>query len=78
MDLDTKKTLALDTYKLIFRFSIEKLTQDLEDDSFVTMFLQYLFETQSRRINERKVLVKNEGAYYRATENMLNFSSKQH
>lgn len=77
MDLDSKKTLALETYKLIFRFSIEKLIVNLEDDSFITVFLQYLFETQLRRINEREVLLKNHGAYYRAIENMLNFSSKQ-
>ena len=45
MELEEKKSLALETYKLIFRFSIEKLTRYLEDDSFIMIFLQYLLET---------------------------------
>lgn len=39
MELEEKKSLALETYKLIFRFSIEKLTRYLEDDSFIMIFL---------------------------------------
>lgn len=45
VELETKKQLALDTYKLIFRFSIEKLTNFLEDDSFILLLLQYVKET---------------------------------
>lgn len=46
MDIEVKKSLALETYKLIFRFSIEKLTKFLDDDSFILLFLQYIKETQ--------------------------------
>ena len=38
-DLEEKKSMALETYKLIFRFSIEKLTKFLEDESFIMIFL---------------------------------------
>lgn len=32
--------------------------------------------TQMRRIHQRTVLAKNKPAYYRALENMFNFSEK--
>ena len=51
MDLEVKKSLALETYKLIFRFSIEKLTNFLEDESFILLFLQYIKESQLKRIH---------------------------
>ena len=72
-----KKSLALETYKLIFRFSIEKLTKFLEDESFILLFLQYIKESQLKRIHQRQVLNKNQAAYYRAIENMVNFSEKK-
>lgn len=42
MELLVKKSLALETYKLIFRFSIEKLTKFLEDEAFILLFMQYI------------------------------------
>jgi hypothetical protein len=51
MNLETKKQKALDTYKLIFRFSIEKLTKFLEDDSFILILMQYIKETQLQRVH---------------------------
>lgn len=53
MDIEVKKSLALETYKLIFRFSIEKLTKFLDDDSFILLFLQYIKETQLKRVHQR-------------------------
>ena len=68
--------MALETYKLIFRFSIEKLTNFLSKDTFLVLLQQYLMATQMRRIHQRTVLAKNKPAYYRALENMFNFSEK--
>ena len=42
MELLVKKSLALETYKLIFRFSIEKLSKFLEDEAFILLFMQYI------------------------------------
>jgi hypothetical protein len=44
-DLDTKKDRVLQTYKLIFRFSIEKLILFIKDDSFLAILLHYIRET---------------------------------
>lgn len=76
VSLDERKSRTLETYKLIFRFSIEKLTNFLIQDSFLLLLLQYLKESQMQRIHERTVLAKNKAAYYRALENMFNFSDK--
>lgn len=64
-------------YKLIFRFSIEKLTNYLKNDMFLAILFQYLKDTNFSRIHERHVLQKNKTAYYRALENMLNLGEKQ-
>ena len=40
-------------YKLIFRFSIEKLTNYLKNDMFLTILFQYLIDTNFSRIHER-------------------------
>ena len=42
MEIDDKKDSVLQTYKLIFRFSIEKLLNYLRDDSFLVILLQYI------------------------------------
>lgn len=71
-----RKAKVLETYKLIFRFSIGKLISFLENEQFLLILLQYLKDTQLERIHKRGVLCKNYGAYYRAIENMLNLSAK--
>ena len=76
MDLNEKKSLVLDDYKLIFRFSIGKLMNYISEDTFLLILMQYLNKTQMHRIHQRKVLQKNSSAYYRAVENLLNFSDK--
>jgi len=74
MDLESKKESVLETYKLIFRFSIEKLLHYLSNDSFLVILLSYIQDSQLQRFHQRPVLMKNMGAYYRAIENMINFS----
>ena len=71
-DLETKKDRVLLTYKLIFRFSNEKLIIFIKDDSFLALLLNYIRETQRQRFHQRSVLRKNVNAYYRAIENMIN------
>lgn len=76
LSVEDRKSKALDIYKLIFRFSIEKLTNFLVQESFLMILYQYTKETQMKRIHQRSVLEKNMAAYYRALENMFNFSEK--
>lgn len=64
-------------YKLIFRFSIEKLADYLKNDMFIIILFQYIQSTKLRRIHERQVLQKNKIAYYLAFENLLNLSDKK-
>ena len=75
LDLNEKKINVLDTYKLIFRFSICKLIDYLSRPELLVMTLQYLQDTQMDRVHRRKVLAKNQEAYYRALENLLNLCS---
>jgi hypothetical protein len=76
-DIESKKAQVLMIYKLIFRFSIEKLTNYLKNNMFLIILLQYLKDTNFSRIHKRQVLQKNKTAYYRAIENMLNLGEKQ-
>ena len=64
----------LDIYKLIFRFSIQKLIKFLSNESFLLILLQYLKTTQMERVHTRQVMFKNMVAYYRVAENLINFS----
>ena len=75
LDLNEKKINVLDTYKLIFRFSICKLIDYLSRPELLIMTVQYLQDTQMDRVHRRKVLAKNQKAYYRALENLLNLCS---
>jgi len=74
---EQKKAEVLDNYKLIFRFSISKLSEYLCKETFLIIVMQYLKETQLQRIHQRAVLLKNKSAYYRVVENLLNFSNKE-
>ena len=44
--IETKKTMILEIYKFVFRFSISKLISNIEDELFLTVFFQYLKETK--------------------------------
>ena len=46
MTVDEKKELVMKIYKLIFRFSIDKLSNFLKDDSFLIIVLHYIKETK--------------------------------
>ena len=41
-NIEEKKESVLETYKLIFRFSIEKLLKYLSNDSFLIILLSYI------------------------------------
>ena len=36
--IETKKTMILEIYKFVFRFSISKLIANIEDELFLTIF----------------------------------------
>jgi hypothetical protein len=72
--VEEKKDSVLEIYKLIFRFSIEKLLKILDNDAFLIIILSYIKDSRMERFHQRPVLQKNLGAYYRCIENMLNFS----
>jgi hypothetical protein len=42
LEVNQKKTLVLDDYKLIFRFSIGKLMNYISENTFIIILLQYL------------------------------------
>jgi hypothetical protein len=76
VSLEEMEHMALSTYMLIFRFSIEKLTHYLSHDPFLMLVCEYLKKTRMERVHKRQVLVKNHVAYYRTVENMCNLSEK--
>jgi hypothetical protein len=45
MDVQAKKNSVLQTYKLIYRFSIEKLLNYLRNDSFLVILVHYIKDT---------------------------------
>ena len=50
-DLEQSKDEVMGIYKLIFRFSIDKLLNYLRDDGFLIMMLQYVKDTQMQRFH---------------------------
>ena len=53
MDLNEKKSLVLNDYKLIYRFSIGKLMNYISEETFLLILMQYLNKTQMHRIHQR-------------------------
>jgi hypothetical protein len=51
-----KNESVMEIYKLIYRFSIERLITYLSEDSFLITLLSYLQETQLKRLYQRPVL----------------------
>jgi len=49
--LEAKKESVLETYKLIFRFSIEKLLNYLSNDSFLVVLLSYIKDSHLERFH---------------------------
>lgn len=72
--LEVKKIRILDIYRYFYRFSREKMRYFVDDPLLMLFTLQYIKDTEMKRIHERDTLMKNTDAYYRATENMLNLS----
>lgn len=79
LDQDTlaeRTQRCLNTYALIFRFGIQKLTTFLGIDPFQVLILQYLSKTRMERVHRRSLLARHQDAYYRAVENFINLSPK--
>ena len=76
--LDAKKLGILEIYRYFFRFSIERLKNFIDNPIFIVITLQYLKESKMSRVLQRKTLRKNDAAYYRAIENMINLSQYKH
>jgi hypothetical protein len=74
MDLKDKKMYVLTIYRLLFRFSIQTLIGQLNNNEFLLIVLQYLKDTQMTSVHKRLVLSKNQSAYYRVMENFINHS----
>lgn len=71
-----KKVEVIENYKLLFRFSLDRLQEFISQETFMVLLLQYISDTQMQRIHSRSVLLKHKPAYYMAFENIINFSSK--
>jgi hypothetical protein len=56
---EERKEVVLDIYKLIFRFSIQKLIKYLDDFRILQLLVQYMKTTQMERAHTRLVLQKN-------------------
>ena len=69
-----KKIKTIEIYRFFYRFSIEKLQQIVNSPTFLVMILTYLKSTKMESINARPVCQKSLQNYYRALENMINFS----
>ena len=73
-NVEFKKLKAIEVYRYFFRFSIEKLQLFSNDIIFLILLLQYLKNEKMQRVHTRTVLAKNAESYYRAVENLLNYS----
>lgn len=73
--LDYKKMKTLEIYRLIVRFSIEKVRLVSDTEVFQIIILQYIKSSKLSRIHQKDVLKKYESNYYRAIENIVNCSS---
>lgn len=72
--LDYKKMKTLEIYRLIVRFSIEKVRLVSDTEVFQIIILQYIKSSRLSRIHQKDVLKKYESNYYRAIENIVNCS----
>ena len=61
-------------YRYIYRFSVEKLTNMVDDKFIMIVLLQYVMETKMQRLHTKPQTAKNIDAYYRAVENLINES----
>ena len=64
----------MDLYKLILEFSIDDLLNYIDDDPSTILLIQYIKDTKVTRLHSLSNLNKVFGAYYRALENMINYS----
>ena len=71
---EEKKAEIINLYRYFFRFSFEKVNEFIDRPIMKVMILEYLRQTQMKRVHQRKTLCKNVNAYYRAMENIINIS----
>mgnify|MGYP006952861190 FL=1 len=72
--LEYKKMKTLEIYRLIVRFSIEKVREVSDTEVFQIIVLQYIKSTRLERLHQKDVLLKYNSNYYRAIENIVNCS----
>ena len=72
--LEYKKMKTLEIYRLIVRFSIEKVRVVSDTEVFQIIVLQYIKSTRLERLHQKDVLLKYNSNYYRAIENIVNCS----
>ena len=72
--MELKKIKILEIYRHLYRFSLEKVKQFIDNPAFIIICLQYLKMTRMERIHQREVLSRYCDKNYRALENMINNS----
>ena len=73
--MELKKVKILEIYRHLYRFSLDKVKQYIDNPAFMIITLQYLKETRMHRIHQRQVLSRYCDKNYRALENMINNSN---
>ena len=61
-------------YNYFFRFAQVKMQQFVEEPLLMLFTVKYITDTELVRIHSREILSKNDEAYYRAIENMINLT----
>ena len=72
--MELKKIKILEIYRHLYRFSLEKVKQFIDNPAFMIICLQFLKMTRMERIHQREVLSRYCDKNYRALENMINNS----
>ena len=73
-DIEVKKMKILEIYRYLFRFSIERVKQFIDEPIMMLILLEYIKKTKLKRIHNSKTLKKYVDPYYRSIENMINLS----
>ena len=68
------KLRTLEIYRYFYRFSIDKLIEQINDPMFMIMIAKYICDDKMKRIHQREVFQTCIPNYYRALENLINKS----
>jgi len=73
--MESRKIKILQIYRHLYRFSLEKVKQFIDNPAFMVICLEYLKKTHMERIHQREVMNRYCDKNYRALENMINNSN---